>query len=199
MKIAVIGSTGKAGSRIVKEGRERGHTVIGISRNEKNGIQKDLFTLTAEDVQEYDVVISAFATWDDQYLHLKAAMHLDSIMSGLKSRWITVGGAGSLYAAEGLRLMDSEGFPSEYKGVAEGMAKGLDFLLKNGVSNWSHFSPPAEFAPGEKTGKYRFGEDRLLTGSDGISAMSMEDYASAMIDVIEQNRYNKKRFTAVQA
>ena len=197
MKIAVIGSTGRAGSKIVKEATQRGHQVTGISRSENSGIKKDIFELTKEDVQAFDVVVTAFASWEDQTLHLKAAKHLDSIMEGLSSRWIVVGGAGSLFVSDTMKLKDSEGFPPEYKAVADGMAKGLDYLLSDGKSNWSYFSPSIEFHPGEKTGNYCFGQNHLLVDENGKSGISMEDFASAMVDVIEQNKFNKEHFTAV--
>lgn len=199
MKIAVIGSTGRVGSRIMNEGTLRGHEMTGISRNETTGIKKNLFELTSNDLKDFDVVVSAFGVWDDQSLHLKAAKHLDSIMSSLNNRWIAVGGAGSLYVASDLMLKDSDGFPEEYKGVANGMYEGLDFLKKEAISNWSYFSPAAIFEPGDKTGAYKLGLEELLTDSNGKSYISMEDYALAMIDVIEQNLYQKTRFSAVQA
>lgn len=198
MKIAIIGSTGRAGSRILSEAQKRGHEVTGISRNETVGVRKDLFSLTTDDLQNYDVVVSAFATWDDQTLHLKAAQHLDQMMQPLKSRWIAVGGAGSLYVADGIRLKDTDSFPVDYKAVADGMTEGLVYLENNGQSNWSYFSPAAQFEPGVATGKYHIGEDRLITNEKGDSYISMEDYASALLDVIEKNLYNRKRFTAVQ-
>lgn len=198
MKIAVIGSTGRAGSRIVTEAQERGHEVVGISRKSIDGIQKDLWSLSQDDLKGFDVVVSAFGTWEDQSLHLKAAKHIDSIMSGLSTRWIAVGGAGSLFVAPGLRLMDSDGFPEAYKAVAEGMGKGLEYLENEGTSNWSYFSPAAAFEPGEKTGQYTFGQNELLVDSKGNSSISMEDYAAALLEVIEKDLYNKQRFTAVQ-
>lgn len=196
MKILVIGSTGRVGSRIVSEGKLRGHEAIGVSRSEANGIQKDLWDLTIEDLKGYDVVISAFGTWSDQSLHLKAAEYIDSIMKNLSSRWIAVGGAGSLLVSPNLKLMDSEGFPAEHKAVAEGMAEGLSYLLSKAESNWSYFSPSGIFEPGEKTGSFKFGLDELLANEEGKSYISMEDYASALFDVIEQGLYNKTRFTA---
>lgn len=199
MTIAVIGSTGRAGSRIMAEAKKRGHQVKGIARHEENGIKKSLFDLTQNDVKEFDVVVSAFAAWEDLSLHIEAVKHLDTIMKGLNTRWIAVGGAGSLFIAKGLRLKDTEGFPPEYKPVADAMAEGYDYLQSGAGSNWSYFCPAAMFEPGEKTGRYRFGEDDLLVNEKGNSIISMEDYAIAMLDAIEQNRFNKKRFTAVQA
>ncbi|KZN96073.1 hypothetical protein AZI98_10735 [Aeribacillus pallidus] len=54
MKIAVIGATGKAGSLIVKEAKERGHDVTAIVRNASKvtdvpAVEKDIFDITSED------------------------------------------------------------------------------------------------------------------------------------------------------
>lgn len=204
MKIAIIGSTGRAGSRIMAEALKRHHEVTGYSRTGDQGvqgikgIQKDLFQLTEEDLKGFDAVVSAFSTWGDQSLHLKAAEHLDRVMKNLDTRWVTVGGAGSLFVAEGLMLKDSEGFPEAYKAVADGMTEALEFLQSSGESNWSFFSPAAVFEPGEATGRYRFGQDQLLSDPEGNSVISMEDYATALIDVLENKTFNRQRFTAVR-
>lgn len=58
MKIAVVGASGKAGSRITQEALDRGHEVTAIVRDvskvtnsKANVIEKDVFGLTAEDLQ----------------------------------------------------------------------------------------------------------------------------------------------------
>jgi putative NADH-flavin reductase len=51
-------------------------------------------------------------------------------------------------------------------------------------------------APGEQTGRYRTGGDQLLVGEDGMSAISMEDFAVALLDEVEQGRHLRQRFTA---
>lgn len=78
------------------------------------------------------------------------------------------------------------------------MGRGLDYLRSSGRSKWSYFSPAALFEPGEKTGHYKLGEDYLLTDELGNSYISMEDYAVAMLDVVEQGKYINKRFTAIK-
>lgn len=197
MKIAVIGSTGRAGQRIYREALKRGHQVVGIARSEAAELRADLFELSPEDLAAFEVVLSAYGTWTDQSLHLQVAKHLDTLMANHPGRWIAVGGAGSLYVAPELKLMDSESFPDAYKPVARGMAEGLDYLKAQGKSNWSYFSPSAVFDAGDFTGSYRFGEEQLLTNSAGESTISFEDYASALLDVVEDGRYQRQRFTAV--
>jgi putative NADH-flavin reductase len=42
---------------------------------------------------------------------------------------------------------------------------------------------------------YRVGVDELLVGADDASAISMEDYAVALVDEIETPRHVGRRFT----
>lgn len=198
MKIAIIGSTGRAGSRIYNEAVSRGHAVTAISRSTTEGIAKDLWSLTSIDLAGFDVIVSAFGTWVDHAQHLQAAKHLDHLMTGHPGRWLAVGGAGSLYVAENVRLKDTPDFPEAYKPTADAMTDALVYLESKAQSNWSFFSPSADFQPGVRTGAYVFGKDFLLTDENGMSIISMEDYAAALLDVIEQNLYNRERFTAVR-
>ena len=56
-------------------------------------------------------------------------------------------------------------------------------------------SPSALFAAGERTGKFRLGGDSLLTGADGKSWISYEDFAVALLDEIETPAHVRGRFT----
>lgn len=199
MKIAVIGAAGRAGSRILKEGQDRKHEMISISKHEGATIKKDLFDLTIEDLKDVDVVISAFGSWEDMSLHTKVPEFLDKLMTQVGKPWYMVGGAGSLLVSEDMLLVNTPDFPEEYFSVAQAMGRGLDYLRSSGRSKWSYFSPAALFEPGEKTGHYKLGEDYLLTDELGNSYISMEDYAVAMLDVVEQGKYINKRFTAIKA
>lgn len=198
MKIAVLGSTGRIGSRIYEEAKDRDHKVVGISRREEADISKDLFDLSAEDFNDTDVIICSFGTWTDQSLHLKVAKHLDAIAVNSNTKLYMVGGAGSLFVAEDLRLLDSDAFPKEYYSVADGMKKGLDYLQAEGKSQWSYFSPAAVIEAGKRTGQYEYGNNALMMNNDGKSYISMEDYAVAMLDAIEGDMFIRERFTAVQ-
>ncbi|MEC0696281.1 NAD(P)-dependent oxidoreductase, partial [Bacillus atrophaeus] len=67
MKIGIIGASGKAGSLILKEAKDRGHDVTAIVRNaskvKEQGIavlEKDVFDLTAADIKPFDVIVNAF-------------------------------------------------------------------------------------------------------------------------------------------
>lgn len=49
--------------------------------------------------------------------------------------------------------------------------------------------------PGKRTGKYRLGKDDLIADAQGNSFISVEDYAKAMVDELENPAHHKERFT----
>ena len=68
MKIAVICANGKEGRLIVGEAIARGVEVTAVVRGENQSaatmvIRKDLFDLTAADLEGFDAVIDAFGAW----------------------------------------------------------------------------------------------------------------------------------------
>lgn len=205
MKIAIIGATGRAGSRITAEALSRNHEVTAIVRNAAKisnpavkVVEKDILALNTADLQGYDAVVSAFgAPRELQHLHVETAKHLTALLKNLdKPRLIIVGGAGSLLVDDNkTELCATPDFPTEYKITATAMRDELLFLRGVSDVNWTFLSPSAEFAPGERTGRYRLSKDHLLTDNDGNSAISMEDYAIALVDELEQPRHIKQRFT----
>jgi putative NADH-flavin reductase len=111
-----------------------------------------------------------------------------------------VGGGGSLQVAPGgPRIIDSPDFPPQFRAEATAQAQVLDVLqAADTAADWFYLSPPAGFgsyAPGERTGRYRVGDDVLLTDADGKSEISGADYAIAVLDEIEKPAHHRKRFT----
>lgn len=205
MKIAIIGATGRVGSRVATEALNRNHEVTAIVRSASKIItpsiaivEKDIMELTEEDLEIYDVVVDAFGTPEKfSYLHVETAKHLISLLRNKeKPRLIIVGGAGSLWVDDtGTELCAVPEFPEAYKITATAMRDELVFLRSVSNVNWTFLSPSAEFAPGERTGHYRIGNDRLLVDQAGNSSISMEDYAIALVDEIEKPEHSKQRFT----
>jgi len=200
MKVALIGVSGRVGTRLLAELLRRGHEVTGIARDTSGvAVQPHLLLKNGDATRPaqlapllagHDAVISAtkFATSDVAALIAalkQAAMH----------RLLVVGGAGSLQVAPGQALIDTPGFPAAYKPEAEAGRRFLDALRKEQQLDWSFLSPSAEFVPGERTGSFRLGGDRLLTDTDGRSWISMEDFAIALVDELETPRHSRQRFT----
>ena len=199
-KIAIIGATGRAGSQLLEEALRRGHTVTAIARNtDKIGVRpgvivKQVDALDAQALEQAirgnDVVISAahFAT-------LPAEAVINPVKKAGVKRLLVVGGAGSLLLSGGSRVIDSPGFPEEYKAEASAGSVFLDTLRQEKDLDWTFLSPSAEFVETARTGKFRLGQDELLVSSEGRSWISFADFAIALIDEVETPKHSRQRFT----
>lgn len=207
MKIAVVCANGKAGKLIVKEAMERGLDVTAIVRGENRTaatqiIKKDLFDLSASDLEGFDVVIDAFGAWTPETLpqHSSSLKHLCDILSGSKARLLVVGGAGSLYVnpEHTAQVMDAPDFPDIFKPVAFYTGKALEELRARNDVKWTYISPAGDFqADGAKTGKYILGGEELTLNSKGESVISYADYATAMIDEAVGGDHIRQRISVV--
>jgi hypothetical protein len=205
MEIGIIGATGRVGSRVLAEARNRHHTVTAIVRDpaklaeqQTAVIKKGIFELTVGDFAPFDVIVNAFgAPFGQEHLHMKVAEHLITLLKDKEHpRVVVVGGAGSLTVDDkGTLLLDTPDFPPEVKPTAAAQGEVLNRLRQENGVNWTFISPSALFAPGERKGKYRMGSDRLLIDAQGQSHISMEDYAIALIDEIENPQHIRERFT----
>ena len=209
MKIAVVCANGKAGKLIVKEAMDRNLDVTAIVRGEnrtvaKQALVKDLYDLTKEDLQGYDVVIDAFGAWTEETLpqHSTSLKHLCDILSGTNVRLLVVGGAGSLYVnpEHTAQVMDGLDFPDVFKPLAKAQGKALDELRKRDDVRWTFISPAGDFqAEGERTGKYILGGEELTLNEQGESIISYADYAIAMIDEALKGNHIRQRISVVRA
>ena len=200
MKIAVVGASGNAGSRIVSELASRGHTVTAIARHPEKIAAGPNVTPKQGDVMDqaglarlfagHDVAISSVHFLDSDPVRL-----IGAISDSKVGRYLVVGGAGSLEVAPGVRLVTIPAFPAQYKAEAEKGGAFLDLLRQEKDLNWTFLSPSALFVPGERTGKFRLGTDQLLTAADGKSSISFEDFAVALADEIERPAHLRARFT----
>ena len=200
MKIAVIGASGNAGSRITAELATRGHAVTAIARNPEKIARHANVVPTKGDASDEAALAQLLRGHDAAIssIHFLASDPRKLIGAAKASgvgRYLVVGGAGSLEVAPGVRLVTTPTFPAQYKAEAEKGAAFLDLLRQEKALNWTFLSPSALFAAGERTGKFRLGTDQLLTGSDGKSWISFEDFAVALVDEIERPAHIRRRFT----
>lgn len=199
MKIALIGASGNAGSRIAAELSSRGHAVTAIARNADKIAKLQGVTPLAADIADTDALASALKGHDAivSSVHFTAS-DPDQLIGAVKAsgvkRYLVVGGAGSLEVAPGVKLVDTPQFPAQYKEEATKGGVFLDKLRGETDLDWTFLSPSAAFVPGERTGKFRLGGDALLTNEAG-SSISFEDYAIALADEIEAPKHSRQRFT----
>lgn len=204
MNIVLYGATGNAGSRILAELLRRGHQVTAASRNPAkvpSGVssQKDDLSdvsLTARVIAKADAVVSAYGPPPDNTDQLVSATKLlvDAVHMAGVPRLIAVGAAASLEVAPGMTLLASGHLPAQWVSIGASHARVLEMLRASDI-NWTYFSPAAFFEPGERSGKFRLGKDSLISGADGQSHISMEDYAIALVDELEKPQHERARFT----
>lgn len=207
MKIAVICANGKEGKLLVKEAADRNLDVTAVVRSDnlsaaKKIIKKDLFSLTASDLEDFDVVIDAFGAWTPETLplHSTSLKHLCDILSGTDTRLLVVGGAGSLYVnpEHTVQVMDGADFPDIFKPLAVHMAKALEELRTRNDVKWTYLSPAGDFqSSGARTGKYILGGEELTLNTKGESVISYADYAIAMIDEAVNGNHIQQRISVV--
>lgn len=207
MKITIIGAGGNIGQRITKEASLRNHELQLLSSKDKSFFGLDDVTINKADIfevdalveliKESDVVISAYAPPNENTdLIINASESLVEAAKKAKVRLISVGGAGSLKVNNDMILVDSPNFPKDYKAIAISHQKALENVyLKESELNWTNVSPSAYIFEGEKTNKFRIGEDYLLSNEKGESSISMEDFAAGILDEVENVAFSKKRFT----
>jgi putative NADH-flavin reductase len=208
LKIALFGTTGNIGSRILHEALARGHEVTSIVRDPKRlNVSNARLNIVTGNVLEsrsvaatvagHDVVISAVGPRNGESARMivEAARSLIEGLNAAGMRGLVVsGGAGSLEVTPGVQLVDTPGFPAAWKPVALAHREALGILRASSL-DWTYLSPANEIVPGERTGHYRIGADQLVVDTKGKSLISMEDYAMAALDEVEKPRFVRRRFT----
>jgi uncharacterized protein len=213
VKIVLFGAGGQVAQRIAREALNRGHEVVGVARNALS-VRSDNERLTivegdatnpssvAKSSKGADVIINALSPRPSasgrpaSSLPDAARALIEGARRAGVPRLIAVGGAGSLEVAPGVRLVDTPGFPPEYKSESLNSAESLEvYRTSAGDLDWTYISPAAELGPGTRTGRYRVGDDALLVDDKGKSFISYEDYAKALMDEIEHPTHPRARMT----
>lgn len=211
-KVVLIGASGFVGSALLKEALNRELEVTAVVRHpEKIKIENENLRVKKADVSSLeevaevcegaDAVISAFNPgWNNPNIYKETIEVYLTIIDGVKKadvrRFLMVGGAGSLFIAPGVRLMDSGEVPENILPGVKALGDFyLDFLMKEKEVDWVFFSPAADMRPGVRSGRYRLGKDDMIVDAVGNSHISVEDYAAAMIDELEYPKHHQERFT----
>ena len=210
--VLLIGATGFVGSAVLNELVERGHNVTAVVRNVEKIAKNDLVTAVKEDVANVeaiaklaegkDAIISAYNPgWMNPEIATLIIENYPKILEAAKKsgveRLLIVGGAGTLFCAPGLRVVDSGAIPEEIMGGVRPLGDFyLNTLMNENDIDWVFFSPAGVFdQEGKKTGNYRLGKDDLIVDAEGNSHISVQDYADAMVNELEKPAHHKERFT----
>ncbi|WP_068400231.1 NAD(P)-dependent oxidoreductase [Kribbia dieselivorans] len=213
MRVGIIGATGMAGSDIYREAVSRGHEVTAIVRNGERAtaelgsgaqvLARDAFTLTADDVAGFDVLVNAFAIApDDAHRHVDLAQHLVSIAGASSPRLVFILGGGSLFSGEDkhLHVEDIRKMPGAeaWVNIPVQQLKELEYLRTVEDVTWVGVSPQAMFAAGPATTP-KLGTDEIMLAADGQSHTSSGTLAIAVLDEIENPAHQNTRFTVSDA
>ncbi len=211
MKIAIIGATGFVGSAILNELAGRNHEITAIARNPKETtnakwVAADIFNIDdlAETLKGNDVVVNAYNPgWSNPNIYNDAIAGAKAIQEAVKKsgvkRFITIGGAGSLYLTPTLQLIDTPEFPKEIFDGANAARHYLEIIKEEKDLDWAFFSPAIEMHQGTKTGrtgKYRLGLENPVFNDEQRSILSVEDLAVVIADEVETPKHHQVRFTA---
>jgi len=210
--VLLIGATGFVGSAVLNELVSRGHKVTAVARNVEKVEKSELVDVVKEDVANVDAIaklaegkdaiISAYNPgWTNPDIATLISENYPKILSAAKKsgveRLLIVGGAGTLFCAPGLRVVDSGAIPEEIMGGVRPLGDFyLNTLMNENDIDWVFFSPAGVFdQQGKKTGSYRLGKDDLIVDAEGNSHISVQDYADAMVNELEKPAHHKERFT----
>lgn len=201
MDVLLFGASGRIGRRITDELLSRGHHVTGVSRGGTvDGVDHDEFESVAGDatdpddvaglVSGHDAVASALGPGEDEDVSRLVEM-AEAVVDGMREtsvdRLVWTGGAGILEVAPGTRLVDTEEFPDEWEPIARAALDAYEIFDAADDIEWTYLAPAAFIEPGERTGDYRTAEGELVADDDGESRISMEDFAVAFVDVLEDD------------
>ncbi|MCO6187595.1 NAD(P)-dependent oxidoreductase [Rhizobium sp. L1K21] len=199
MKVALIGATGKAGSRILSELVSRGHVVTAMARDvsslsESDQVKPRALSGNGEDITEavagHDAVVSSV-----RFVDLDPDILVSAVLKSGVGRYVVVGGAGGLKHPDGVAEVDQPGFPAPAKPNSERGVYMLELLKASKGISWTFICPPRMFVPGERTGKFRYGKDDMLMVDGQPTSISFEDFAIVVADEVETPKHVNERFT----
>lgn len=207
MKIAVVGANGNLGTRVTKQALDRGFEVkgfiyIGDSPDTRvEVVKKSLFDITLEDIADCDVMISAYGSGfnADPKLNHQAYLKYIELNNQTQRHLIAIGGAGSLFTDEThtLYCYETPEHPDFLREISRNIKLGIDELKRTTDMNWTVVCPSSYFdSEGSWTKNYQIGtQGHLIFNSEGNSYVTYDDLAMAMVDIAENNTYNKMQIT----
>jgi putative NADH-flavin reductase len=201
-KVLVFGAGGRAGRAAVDEAERRGHEVIAAVRDPgkyKGAVAGDVTDADriAELAAGQDAVVAAvFDGGDDPAVFFpKAAKALrDGLAKAGVRRLIWVGLTSILPTEDGTLLMDTPGYPQEYRGFYLAHEAAAKVFAESSL-DWVSVAPAGDFEHENpvRTGGYR------VVPADAASRISYADLAIALVDELDDARHHRTRYGVAPA
>lgn len=219
-RVLIYGASGRIGGPIVEEALIRGYEVTGVSRNparlgrfaERINVKTgDILDRgrTTELVASHDAVIVSIggkpANQDpSQYIAALAAESLVEVLGQFGDegpRLIFVGNLFTLEFEDGKTLLELGRVPESHENYAmfRGHQIALDTFRRSEGVNWTVACPPNGLRLEGRTERVRWGGNVLLRDPDGTpSGISLEDFAYAIFEELENGNYVRQRFNVAR-
>lgn len=223
MRIAVMGASGRVGHRIVQEALARGHAVVGLDITRREDMDARV-QFAACDLEDSGGIARAIVGCDAYVFCvipiLKGVDKVEKVVMDSINACLEAGVPRFLYVAGGMTSWIREGVyycdENRRQGGKRQTHKANDAILGchktalemlRGITtiDWVCQTAPAwmEENMGGRTGRYRTGGEYLVLREPENTALSlqqnnhisMEDFAVAMLDEIEQQNYHRQRYT----
>jgi hypothetical protein len=197
--IVVFGGTGYTGGNVAREASARGHRVVSVSRSEPQdpieGVRYEtgaVEQIAGRVIPGADAVVAALSPRGDMSGRLVEVYRDLALQSAAAAaRYIQVGGFSSLRPAPGAPRFVEGDIPEQFRDealegeatrvlLAEEAPEGLDWVFVSPAGGYG------AWAAGERTGSFRVGDEVALFDDEGGSNISGADFASAIVDEIEE-------------
>ena len=218
-RVLVYGASGRIGSKIVDEALMRGYEVSGVTRTASRlDAYKGRIDIVVSDILDRDatrrlvsgfdtVIVSVGGTPTDRnpanYIAATAAESLIEVLTPMGEdgpRLIFVGNLFTLVYRDGKSLLELNHVADDHPNLPmfEGHQIALDAFRASTI-DWTIATPPNGMRLEGRTGRVRWGGDKLLRDPDGTpSGISREDFAYAIFEEIEEPRYRRTRFNVAR-
>jgi putative NADH-flavin reductase len=203
--IVIFGGTGYTGRNVAREAADRGHTVIAVSRSTPSdpipGVRYetgDVSEIAPRVIPSADAVVATLSPrgdMADRLVDIYRNLAVQAAAAG--ARYLQVGGFSSLRPAPGEPRFVEGDVPEQFRAEAlEGDAT-REMLVRDAPPelDWVFVSPAGSYgawAAGERTGTYRVGGEIALFDDEGGSVISGEDFATAVVDEIENAAHHRE-------
>ncbi|MEU9084730.1 NAD(P)H-binding protein [Streptomyces sp. NPDC048357] len=179
-RLVVFGAGGRVGRSVTAEARTRGYEVTEAGRADGDVTSAaDVARLAAGHDAAVVAVYDAQAAPGAFFPAVGRALAAGLPRAGVR-RLVAVGLASVLPTASGAPLMDTPGYPQEWREFYAGHAAGTDALRAQAPAglDWAVLSPAGDFAEGGGAAAGGYG----FAPADAASRISHADFARAVVD-----------------
>lgn len=202
--MGLTGATGRIGRAVLDEALAQGHEVCALLRPGR-ALADWPDVVVRRDVDVFDTaaltraligcdaVVSAYGVPADEppgrLVAFTTVLVHATVAAGV-ARLVTVGGAGMLEIAPGVRLGDAPDFPPALQPKVRAHADAVAVLRSLGADlDWTCVAPAAQIGPTPRTGRWRTDSARLVRNPEGHSRIGYADFAAALVDELVQRRH----------